>query len=213
VEDVDFIWQDQSYEELTGNSNYYDWIIASHVIEHTTDLIEFLNRCDRVLKDDGVLSLVVPDKRYGFDHYRPVSSLSRIIDAHYQPSRFHTPGTAAEFYLNAVARGDRIVWGPKATDSYKLSHSLADARDAMKSAMTAQQYEDYHAWCFVPQAFRLLIQDLYDLELISLRELEYFPTAGFEFFVTLSRKGRGIDVSRLEMLAAIESEISLKPAS
>lgn len=60
IENVDFIWQDQSYEELTGNSKYYDWIIASHVIEHTPDLIEFLNRCDQVLKDDGVLSLVVP---------------------------------------------------------------------------------------------------------------------------------------------------------
>ena len=211
IDDVDFIWQDQSYEELTGKSKHYDWIIASHVLEHTPDLIEFINRCDQVLKDDGVLSLVVPDKRYSFDHYRPLSSLSKIIDAHCQSGRFHTPGTAAEFYLNAVARGDRIVWGPRATGQYQLSHSLEDARQAMKSAMTTQQYQDYHAWCFLPQAFRLLIQDLFDLELIALRELTYFPTAGFEFFVTLSRRGEGLKASRLDMLEAIESEAAGKP--
>ena len=206
IEEVDFIWQDQSYDDLTGKRKYYDWVIASHVIEHTTDLIEFLNRCDRVLKDDGVLSLVVPDKRYCFDHYRPVTSLSKIIDSHLKPSRFHTPGTAAEFYLNVVSRGDKILWSAKTEGQYALAHSLDDARRGMKSAAVAKAYEDFHAWCFSPQAFRLLIQDLFDLGLIPLRELQYFPTAGFEFFIALSRTGNGLAGSRLEMLDAIESE-------
>src|SRR5262245_42120449 len=59
IEEVDFIWNGESYSELTGKTKFYDWIIASHLIEHTPDFIGFINECDSILKDDGVLSLAV----------------------------------------------------------------------------------------------------------------------------------------------------------
>lgn len=206
IEEVDFVWQGESYAELTGKSQYYDWIIASHVIEHTPDLIDFLNHCDSILKGDGVISLVVPDKRYCFDHYRPVTSLSKIIDCHFQGNKMHSPGTAAEFYLNAVVRDEKLLWSSNTAGDYRLCHSLEDARQAMKLALDGQSYEDYHSWCFLPHSFRLLIHDLFNLELIPFQEVEFFPTAGFEFFVTLGRDGKGLSTSRLEMMALIESE-------
>ncbi len=86
IEEVDFVWKGERYSELTGKTQYYDWIIASHIIEHTPDFIGFLNDCDAILKDDGVISLVVPDKRYCFDHYRPITGISKIIDSHFQKS-------------------------------------------------------------------------------------------------------------------------------
>src|SRR5689334_17671755 len=73
IEEVDYIWSGDSYAELTGKTNFYDWIIASHLIEHTPDLISFLKQCEEVLKDEGVLSLVVPDIRYHFDYFRPIT--------------------------------------------------------------------------------------------------------------------------------------------
>ena len=63
IEEVDFVWDGRPYVELIGRRHVYDWIIGSHVLEHTTDLIGFLNDCDSLLKKDGVLSLAVPDKR------------------------------------------------------------------------------------------------------------------------------------------------------
>ena len=56
IEEVDFVWDGHPYSDLTGKTKHYDWIIASHVIEHTPDLIGFLVECDSILKDDGVLS-------------------------------------------------------------------------------------------------------------------------------------------------------------
>ena len=35
IEEVDFVWHGESYLELTGKPKFYDWIIASHLIEHT----------------------------------------------------------------------------------------------------------------------------------------------------------------------------------
>ena len=111
IEEVDFIWRGESYEELTGKQNHYDWIIASHVIEHTTDLIAFINDCDSILKSDGVLSLVIPDKRYCFDKFRALTGISEVIDTHLQNKKTHSPGVVADYYLNVVSRGKSPCMG------------------------------------------------------------------------------------------------------
>jgi SAM-dependent methyltransferase len=207
IEDVDFIWREGSYSDLIGKSKHYDWIIASHVIEHTPDLITCLNDCDSILKDDGVLSLVIPDKRYCFDHFRPITGISRIIDSNINRNVIHTPWTVVEYFLNVVSKSDKIAWNSNEIGEYKLIHCLDDAIDMMNIVVNDKTYLDVHAWCFVPTSFRLIINDLFDLGLISLKELDFCPTENFEFFVTLSRRGAGSDKPRLELLSILESEL------
>jgi len=207
IVDVDFVWQGESYSELTGKSKFYDWIIASHVVEHTPCLIGFFNNCDSILKDDGVISLVVPDKRYCFDHYRPITGISRVIDMYYQKSTNHTPGAVVEYFLNVVSQSGEISWSSNNTGKYKLIHSLGDALQGMNAVVNENAYLDVHAWCFVPHSFRLIIHDLFCLGLIPFQEVDFYPTVGCEFYITLGRRGQGPNKSRIEMLEAIESEI------
>jgi len=207
IEEVDFVWRGESYTDLTGKSKYYDWIIASHIIEHTPDLIGFLKDCDSILKNDGVLSLVVPDKRFCFDYYRPITGISKIIDCHLQKNRIHTAGSVAEYFLNVVALNGSISWNSSSTGKYSFIHSIQDARQGISSVSNDNEYLDVHAWCFVPHSFRLIIHDLYCLGFIPFQEVNFFSTEGSEFFVTLGRKGHGIINSRLEFLEIIEAEI------
>ena len=208
VEEVDFVWQGQTYSELTGKSKYYDWVIASHMIEHTPDLIGFLNDCDTILKNEGVISLVIPDKRYCFDHYRPITGISKIIDNHLSKEKNHTPGTVAEYFLNVVSKAENIAWNINSTGEYNLIHTLDNAVREMNLVINENKYIDLHAWCFVPHSFRLIIHDLYSLGLIPFQEVEFSTIeGGGEFYMTLSRKGKGMNQSRLEILAIIESEI------
>ena len=48
IEEVDYVWRGEPYDELTGKRDYYDWIVASHLVEHTPDLIGFLIDCDSI---------------------------------------------------------------------------------------------------------------------------------------------------------------------
>ena len=207
IEEVDYVWRGEPYAELTGKRDYYDWIIASHLVEHTPDLIGFLNDCDAILKETGVISLAVPDKRYCFDHYRPVTSIARIIDSHFQNNRIHTMGTAVEYYLNAVLRDGMIAWNSDISGEDSLRYRPEEAMEEINSAREGKEYMDIHCWCFVPHSFRLIIHDLYNLGFIQLKEVDFSLTEGCEFFITLGRKGSGIGVSRMEMLRTIESEI------
>jgi predicted SAM-dependent methyltransferase len=207
IEEVDYVWQGESYSELTGKTKYYDWIIASHLIEHTPDLIGFLNECDTILKNDGAISLIVPDKRYCFDHYRPITGISKIIDSHFQKSTNHTTGTVAEYFLNVVSKSGGIAWNSCTTGEYNFVHSLENALQGMESVVNENAYLDVHAWCFVPHSFRLIIHDLFCLGLISLKEVDFHPTDGCEFYITLGRSGQGVNKTRMEMLEIIDSEI------
>ena len=206
IEEVDFVWHGESYLELTGRPRHYDWIIASHVIEHTPDLIGFLNDCDSILKDDGVLSLVVPDKRFCFDRFRPITGLARIVDSHVGGHKIHSPGAVAEYILNVANKGGQGSWNAGLPGDYAFFHSARQAGEAMRHVRENSAYVDIHNWCFVPHSFRLLLDDLHTLGYTPLREVEFHPTEGFEFYVTLGRRGGGPRMSRLDLLRQIDRE-------
>ena len=207
IEPVDFIWDGRPFAEIIGQTGIYDWIIASHVIEHTTDLVGFLNDCDALLKPAGVLSLAIPDMRWCFDHFRAPSSLGRVIDAARTRTRVHSAGAAAEYFLDVVQKGGRLGWSEGEGGEYALRHSLAEAKRAMREDAA---YLDIHEWCFTPASFRLIVRDLLDLELIKLKELAFHPTSGHEFYATLSRLGQRPPQQRLEMLQRIANELAAR---
>jgi SAM-dependent methyltransferase len=208
IEEVDFVWSGQSYAELTGRTGAYDWIIASHMIEHTPDLIAFLANCEAVLKERGVLCLVVPDKRYCFDRFRPVTGIARVIDAHLAKQRIHSPGAVAEYFLNVVRKGPELGWPAEHRGEYSFVHGVEDAKTGIREVIDRQSYLDVHDWCFVPSSFRLMMDDLYALGYTALREVAFHPTEGFEFYIVLGRQGSGSGHTRLALLRAIEDELA-----
>lgn len=60
-------------------SGTYDFVLSSHMLEHTANPILALLEWKRLLVDGGTLVLLLPDKRYTFDHRRPVTTLSHLI--------------------------------------------------------------------------------------------------------------------------------------
>lgn len=47
----------------------FDIVFSSHVIEHQPDLITHFQRVSRLLQENGLYILCIPDKRYCFDHF------------------------------------------------------------------------------------------------------------------------------------------------
>jgi len=209
IEEVDFVWDGRSYPEIIGRTNAYDWIIGSHVVEHTTDLIGFLNDCDSLLKEDGVLSLAVPDKRYCFDRFRPLTGIGRVIDTARNPEKIHSAGTVAEYFLSVVSRGGRIAWDTSEKGEFKFVHSCEEAKQAIRDVSERGYYLDVHEWCFTPTSFRLMMRDLFELGFIQLKELAFHPPQGSEFYIALSRQGRLPEGTRLELFGQILREQSV----
>jgi SAM-dependent methyltransferase len=67
--------------DLSGIADkIYDFVLASHVIEHVANPLRALAEISRVLVDGGSLIAVYPHKDGTFDHRRPVTPLAHLID-------------------------------------------------------------------------------------------------------------------------------------
>jgi predicted SAM-dependent methyltransferase len=212
IEEVDFVWNGQRLHELIGRTQCYDWIIASHVIEHTPDFVSYLQQCEELLKPDGLLSLVVPDKRYCFDCFSPISSTGQVLDAYAEKRVRPSPGQIFDYVANSAKRKGEIAWtadGEGGADA--LAHTLGEARDHWADALlSASEYVDIHAWRFTPAAFRLVISDLASLGLTGLEIKSEFDTKGCEFYVTLGKsKATRPEVDRLQALQNRMAESAL----
>ena len=59
--------------------NTYDFVLASHVLEHIANPIKALSEWIRILKKDGMLAIIVPDKEKTFDANREITTLQHMI--------------------------------------------------------------------------------------------------------------------------------------
>ncbi len=197
IEEVDYVSDGGSILKLVGKPQHYDYIIASHVIEHTTDLLGFISDCEQLLKDTGVLVLAVPDKRFAFDCLRSYSTTGQILQAHLERRQRHTPGQVFDEVAYNCLRDGAIAW--KNGDSGPLSffRPLSDAKAAFEKLQQQDIFYDIHAWQFTPAGFRLIMNDLFEIGSIYLRETSFHETLGNEFFISLSKFGAGCPIDRL----------------
>lgn len=65
--------------EAIGDENY-DFLIASHCLEHCANTLETVKEWLRIVKKGGALLLILPDKKYTFDHNRPITTFEHLTD-------------------------------------------------------------------------------------------------------------------------------------
>ena len=186
IEEVDYVWSGEKLSNLVGKHHHYDWIIASHVVEHIPDLISFFQECEKLLKkNDGVLCLVVPDMRFCFDCLSPLTTVGELLDAFESKRSKPTPGQIFNHYSRAALRDGAIAWSQKDHGEISFAHDFSEALQVYQSAIDSSNYVDVHCWRFTPKSFELIINDLYDLGLVGLSVKSFYDTAGCEFHVNL----------------------------
>lgn len=60
-------------------SSTYDFLLASHVLEHLSNPLKALHDWMRVVKPGGTIFLILPHRDGTFDHRRPITSLDHIL--------------------------------------------------------------------------------------------------------------------------------------
>jgi hypothetical protein len=208
IEQVDYIWNGQKLAALIGKTAYYDYIIASHLIEHVPDPLGFLLECQLLLKPAATLYLVVPDKRFCFDYFRPIKTTGDVIQAHLESRTRHPPAVVFDHVAYASRNGRDIAWSDEKADPIEFVHSFEEAEELLEAAKTASHYLDVHGWVFTPSSIRLIIKELNLLRLLALKEAGFHETVGFEFLITLAGNGEGCPYSRLDLVKRINLEVA-----
>ncbi len=207
IEEVDYIWDGRPYSEVTGRENYYDYIIASHVIEHTTDFVGFLQDCSSMLKETGVLSLAIPDKRFTMDHFRMVTTTGKVIDDHLDVFHYGSVGTLIDYAMHVTRRQGLTSWS-RQDDSrierkYKWIHGYEEVKKLYEDSVKVRGFHDIHQYVFTPASFQVLIQELLEYGFIDMG-IETIHDTKMEEFIVVMRK-----MNRLEGIIETEKKMEL----
>jgi ubiquinone/menaquinone biosynthesis C-methylase UbiE len=76
--------------ELTKIENKsYDFLLASHCLEHSANPIKAMKEWVRVIKSGGIIVVIVPNKEVCFDHRRDDTQFEHIINDYYNDITEH----------------------------------------------------------------------------------------------------------------------------
>lgn len=198
LEAVDVVGDASRILELirgAGITTRFGWIISSHNFEHLPDPIGFLTGCGELLEPDGVVGLVLPDKRFCFDRFQPHTTLGGMLRArarHTDPlepewTKFQQKSLAARLVETDGQR--RHAWSME-TDCPEKIMVINDIRPAFQELGeslergTAENFHG-HRWRFTPASFELLIHELRALGLVGLEIETICDTVGTSFAVRL----------------------------
>lgn len=211
IEPVDYVWQGGSISALVSGRKF-DFVYASHVIEHMTDLVRFIADCENMLNDDGHVILVIPDKRYCFDFFQPLTDTAKILSDYVRESRFHGFESLyrEESQVSVEYDGQNVLaWWQGRVSSLKLMRR--DPKGRMRSALAGSSSKDYvdaHEYFFTPSSFLLILEELFFHHLVNVRVKVLTRSRGCEFLAIL---GRPKDAERLqvERFCELKRELSL----
>ncbi len=172
----------------------FDWVIASHVIEHIPDFVSWLQQIAGLTAAGGALLLAVPDRRHTFDRHRPPTTVGQALEAH---ELGHTrPGTRAlhDFPATVIRMTPRDL-GRRKPIPGKERRVHPDLTEAIRQVERgrAGEYVDCHVWLWTPTDFLHQIQELRELGVIDWFVETIAPQSrkAGEFLVVLRRAADG----------------------
>lgn len=185
--------------EAVAPSAPFDWVIASHVIEHVPDVVGWMREISSVLADGGRLVLAVPDRRFTFDVLRPPTTVGQLIEAYEREDVRPTSRAIFDHFSATVDAPAADLWrGWMPTDDHVI-HGVDYAWEQVGAARREQTYVDCHVWLFTPGSFVTQLRTLAHLGLIDLTIDRVVPTAEdeLEFYAVLRRVRRDPDPERV----------------
>lgn len=177
------------YVSPTGNlsvvTDTFSSVFSSHCIEHQPDLVGHLREVGRLLLPGGHYYLIIPDKRFCFDHFISETSFEDILTA---KGRTHHTERKIEEHTRELTHNNNVLHWLGVHGHASPDDPIARARhdDFLKRSRLGE-YVDVHAWQFTPSLFRDCMQRLYDAGEIPLQPLRVHNTgfAKIEFMAVL----------------------------
>ncbi|WP_193188748.1 methyltransferase domain-containing protein [Nisaea sediminum] len=188
--DVDLVADGRKFAEILGDRGPVDYVIASHVIEHIPDPVGWLCDLAEGLTDGGLVSLVVPDRLFTFDHYRRPSNAGDLIDAFLQHREMATPGQIFDYVANVAVVDPMTVWkGELLQRVPSPGHTPEQALNLARLRLSDNVAPDVHCSVFSANDFADVFRQIIALDLLPYEIAALEPTAfgEIEFFVTLRK--------------------------
>jgi SAM-dependent methyltransferase len=121
-------------------NEHYDFVFSSHSLEHIANPLKAINEWLRIIKNDGYIIIIVPEKSQCFDHKRNYSMFSTLLTQYEKNVGEEDLSTLPEILLNHdlsmdPPAGDLGAFTKRSLDNFNnrcLHHYVYDDELLMK---------------------------------------------------------------------------------
>ena len=162
--------------DLPFRDSSLDYVASSHVLEHSANPAQALWEWVRVLRHQGIIYVIVPDRRLTFDHPRPLTSVSHMIDD-FRAHKTQSDGTHVEEFVFGV---DWPAFSP-GTPAEKIAEARQAAAEHYRHAVAENKELNIHFHTFELATLRGLVEEgnrqgLWPAHIEILETAESFPS-------------------------------------
>lgn len=195
---VDVVLGPGGLAEALGERGPVDYIVASHVVEHVPDPIRWLREAGDALREGGVFCLIIPDKRFTFDHFRAPTSVGAIVAAHLAQAVRPPLATVYEHFARTNPVDAGRIWRGEPVPVAPISGGPAVALSIAADIAETGASVDVHCTVFTPYSFARALAELIGLDLLPFECTALEPTREREdeFFVLLRKRSDGTAAQR-----------------
>jgi SAM-dependent methyltransferase len=184
---IPFIKHISDTGDLTIINNKYDLVLSCHSIEHQIDFIQHLKDVEKILTPGGYYAILLPDKRYCFDHFIRETTIADVLQYHLNKTPFHTVKSVIEHRALTCHNDTVRHWANDHGNRVVNSANVLAAINEYNTGMETNNYVDVHSLQFTPDSFKEIINLLNELGYIQLKVDKIYPTLlnSCEFYVIL----------------------------
>lgn len=184
--EIDYVVKD-TYVKTFESVEKFDYVLASHVIEHIPKIIHFFHDIAAIMKKDALLCLTIPDKRYCFDHFRVCTSFAEAYNVYINNVEANPPRV---FDCNLFALGINdaaFFWGENEFEKLLSQTGPVDSAKAEYEKAVGGENVNAHYSVFTPETFLLLLYGMTKASLLPFKCIDFYTTQPdtFEFNAVL----------------------------
>ncbi len=155
--------------DLTIVDETFDIVFSSHSIEHQMNLIKHFQLVENILNDGGLYVMVVPDKRFCFDHFRQPTSITEVLAYYCHDVQFRPFFSFIDCKMMETHNSPIMHWFGMHGDAEAniTPQKFEECYRQYKEARAAGRYIDCHSLCFTPYSFEHLIKLIKKLRLTN----------------------------------------------
>ncbi len=190
IVNVDYVLQENNLDQ-TVKGKKFDYVLASHVIEHIPDMVSWLAQLEGILRPEGVVSLIIPDKRYIFDISRRVTLPAEVVGAHLDKLGRFSSAMIYDFASECKVEVETTrAWrDPEFCLESPKRWDIEDAYRMCLDNLDPTKYVDCHCFVFTPRSFVDILKALMQHRLLNFEVVSFLETQEneIEFYVSLKK--------------------------
>lgn len=191
---IDAVWvPGKPLKECVGGRKF-GYALASHVMEHVPNPLGWLCEIVDCLDDNGVLALLLPDRRGSMDFYRCETTFGEVVGWSIEKPVRPTPTQVMDFLSQSFLDTGNLDFMKQmpAFENAPRTYSDKDAINFARWVKEEEKYLDAHVSVWTPDSFKEVFERIIALDLLPVvlngpyRRLPGFHA--FEFLVLLQKR-------------------------